>query len=63
MFIQMEQDMKEIGWMIYNMDLELNHGLIKQNLKDNINMEKKKGMVNMYGMINLFMSEIGVIIN
>lgn len=38
-FILMVQDMKEIGIMIYKMDMELKFGQMVQNMKENIVME------------------------
>lgn len=38
-YIQMVQDMKEIGIMIYKMDMELKFGQMVQNMKENIVME------------------------
>lgn len=38
-YILMVQDMKEIGIMIYKMDMELKFGQMVQNMKENIVME------------------------
>lgn len=55
--------MREIGWMIYNMDLVLNLGQTQPDMKDNINMVKRKDMENIFGLMDQFILEIGVIIN
>lgn len=62
-YILMVLNMKEIGWMIYNMDLVLNLGQIQLDMKVNINMVKKKDRENIIGLMDQFISEIGVIIN
>ena len=56
-------NMREIGWMIYNMDLVLNLGQTQPDMKDNINMVKRKDMENIFGLMDQFILEIGVIIN
>lgn len=55
--------MKENGWMIYNMDLELKHGLIKQSLKDIISMVRKKDLESITGEMDQYILEIGLKIN
>jgi hypothetical protein len=56
-------NMREIGWMIYNMGLVLNLGQIQRDMKDNIKMVKRKDMENIFGLMDQFTLGIGVIIN
>lgn len=58
--IKMEQNMKEIGLMMYHMDLELKSGPISLDMKGNINLERKKDPVNIFGMMAQFILDNGV---
>ena len=62
-FIQMGHDMKEIGWKIYNMELEKNSGLTIRNMKVHIDLEKSKGMVLTDGLMDPLTLECGTITN
>ena len=60
--IIMEQNMKDIGKMIVNMDLEHKLGSIKVNMKEIIKMEKKMVKESMFGKMEVIIMEIGKII-
>ena len=47
----MVPDMKEIGKMTYNMDLDLNNGLINQAMKDIIKKVRSMGRALIYGVM------------
>ena len=48
------------GRMIYNMEQELKHGMIIQNIKDNIAMEENTVQDNIFGMMDQNLKEIGL---
>ena len=51
--IQMEHNMKAIGWTISNTDKEKSIGQMVLNIREPINTVKKTVMVNFYGLTNL----------
>lgn len=61
--IPMEQLIKVIGQMISNMGKENKYGLIVQFMKDNIDMAKNKEREFIFGLMELNIQEIGIIIN
>lgn len=58
----MDQSMKEIGKMIYNMVKVLKLGLMDLNILDSILMVRNKGKENMNGQMDHIMMVIGMII-
>tara|TARA_B110000503_G_C7074644_1_gene382384 strand:- start:434 stop:709 length:276 start_codon:yes stop_codon:yes gene_type:complete len=58
-YIQMVQDMKEIGLMTNKTDKDLNHGLMDQNIKVVIKMEKNMDKAYISGLMDKFMMENG----
>lgn len=58
----MDQSMKEIGRMIYNMVKVLKLGLMDLNILDSILMVRNKGKENMNGQMDHIMMVIGMII-
>ena len=52
-YTQMVQDMKEIGLMTNKTDKDLNHGLMDQNIKVVIKMEKNMGKVLSLGQMEV----------
>lgn len=58
--IQMEHNMRAIGWTISNMDKEKNTGLMVLNMKALINTERKMALDNFYGLINLLIAELSL---
>lgn len=58
----MDQNMKEIGRMIYNMVKVLKLGLMDLNILDSILMVRNKGKENMNGQMDHIMMVIGMII-
>lgn len=57
--MQMEPVMKDIGRMIYRMDMVLNHGQIVQNMKVIIKKDKSMAKEHMYGVMVQHMRAIG----
>lgn len=58
----MDQSMKEIGRMIYNMVKVLKVGLMDLNILDSMWMVRSKGKENMNGQMDHIMMVIGMII-
>lgn len=58
----MELSMREIGRMINNMDLDMNHGLMVPIIKETISKAKNKVKVNTAGSMDKHMMENGLII-
>ena len=58
----MDQNMKEIGKMIYNMVKVLKLGLMDLNILDSILMVRNKGKESMNGQMDHIMMVIGMII-
>ena len=56
----MEPGTSDSGRMIYNMEQELKHGMIIQNIKDNIAMEENTVQDNIFGMMDQNLKEIGL---
>ena len=56
----MEPGTSGSGRMIYNMEQELKHGMIIQNIKDNIAMEENTVQDNIFGMMDQNLKEIGL---
>ena len=59
----MEVDMKDIGLMMFKMDLELKNGMMEALIKEIMIWEKKKDMENTNGVIRVNIEDIGKIIN
>ena len=58
----MKVDMKDIGLMMFKMDLGLKSGMMEVHLKVIIKMGKKKDMGNINGLMEVYIEEIGKII-
>ena len=54
------QDMKENGWMIFNMVREMNHGPMAVNMKENINKDKNMVMEHIIGQMEPHIVGTGV---
>lgn len=61
-YMLMDLNMKGNGKMIYNMVMELNHGLMDRNIQEHITKEKNKEKENINGLMVLIMMENGMII-
>lgn len=55
MFMQMEQNIKELGKMINSMATEQKFGLMEQSMKASMKMDINKAKGFLYGLINLGM--------
>jgi hypothetical protein len=62
-FIQMERDIKDIGRKIIKMVVVFKNGQIIVNTKDNIKLERRMVKDFMYGLMEVPIKEVGLIIN
>ena len=62
LYIIQEVDIKGIGKMIFNMDLELKLGQMGINIKANMLLERKMDRVIIFGKMGAIIKEIGLII-
>ena len=61
-FITMVQDIKVIGLMIINMDMEFRHGSTEANIRETTNKERKMEKESTLGKMEAFTRETGLII-
>ena len=59
----MVEDMKDIGLMMYKMDLVLKNGMMVAHIKGIMIWGRKKDMENMNGVMDVNIKDIGKIIN